>query len=145
PGIAVAREIVRRVPHAQVSFAGTRRGLEARVVPKEGFALDFVRSEGLKGKAIGARLRGMLLLVMTTLDAWRIISKRRPNVVIGVGGYSSGAVVGLAAQRGIATMVLEQNAVPGATNRFLAAHVRAAAVTYDETLTYFRGRGFVAG
>src|SRR5262245_4317115 len=145
PGIAVAREIMRRAPDAQVSFAGTSRGLEARVVPKEGFALDFVRSEGLKGKSIGAQLRAWLLLAKTTVDAWRIISKRRPNVVIGVGGYSSGAVVGLAAQRGIATMVLEQNAIPGATNRFLAAHVRAAAVTYDETLAYFHGRGVVAG
>jgi UDP-N-acetylglucosamine--N-acetylmuramyl-(pentapeptide) pyrophosphoryl-undecaprenol N-acetylglucosamine transferase len=145
PGIAVAREIVRRVPDARVSFAGTTRGIEARVVPAEGFALDFVRSAGLKGKSIAARARGALLLSLSALDAWRILSKRRPQVVIGVGGYSSGAVVRIAAQRGIATMVLEQNAVPGVTNRLLAPHIRAAAVTYDETLAYFHGRGFVAG
>jgi len=145
PGIAVAREIVRRVPNAQVSFAGTTRGLEARVVPAEGFALDFVRSAGLKGKSLFPRIRGLLVLALSTLDAWRILSKRRPQVVIGVGGYSSGAVVGIAAQRGIATMVLEQNAVPGMTNQFLGRHVRAAAVTYEETLPYFHGRGFVAG
>jgi UDP-N-acetylglucosamine--N-acetylmuramyl-(pentapeptide) pyrophosphoryl-undecaprenol N-acetylglucosamine transferase len=65
--------------------------------------------------------------------------------VVGVGGYSSGPVVMLAALRGTATMVLEQNAVPGLTNRWLAPFVRAAAVTYDGTLSFFRGKGFVAG
>jgi UDP-N-acetylglucosamine--N-acetylmuramyl-(pentapeptide) pyrophosphoryl-undecaprenol N-acetylglucosamine transferase len=65
--------------------------------------------------------------------------------VIGVGGYSAGPVVLVAALRGLATMVLEQNAVPGLTNRLLARWVRAAAVTYDQTRSYFRGRAFVAG
>jgi UDP-N-acetylglucosamine--N-acetylmuramyl-(pentapeptide) pyrophosphoryl-undecaprenol N-acetylglucosamine transferase len=66
-------------------------------------------------------------------------------VVVGVGGYSSGPVVLLAAVRGVPTMVLEQNAVPGLTNRWLARVVRAAAVTYEETLPFFRGKGFVSG
>lgn len=145
PGIAVAREIVRRVPDALVSFAGTTRGLEARAVPKEGFALDFVRSAGLKGKSIVARSRGAVLVPLSLVDAWRIISRRRPSVVIGVGGYSAGPVVLVAALRGIATMVLEQNAVPGLTNRLLARWVRAAAVNFDQTRSYFRGRAFVAG
>jgi UDP-N-acetylglucosamine--N-acetylmuramyl-(pentapeptide) pyrophosphoryl-undecaprenol N-acetylglucosamine transferase len=145
PGIAVAREIVRRVPEARVAFAGTARGLEARVVPAEGFSLDLVRSAGLKGKSVIARARGALLVVPSLVDAWRIISRRRPSVVVGVGGYSAGPVVLVAALRGIATMVLEQNAVPGLTNRLLARWVRAAAVTYDQTRSYFRGRAFVTG
>jgi UDP-N-acetylglucosamine--N-acetylmuramyl-(pentapeptide) pyrophosphoryl-undecaprenol N-acetylglucosamine transferase len=145
PGIAVARELLRRDPSVRVSFAGTARGLEARVVPKEGFELDLIRSAGLKGKSIASRLRGAALLPMGLVDATRIILRRRPDVVIGVGGYSSGPVVLLAALGGIPTMVLEQNAVPGLTNRLLARWVRAAAVTFDETLAHFRGRGFVAG
>jgi UDP-N-acetylglucosamine--N-acetylmuramyl-(pentapeptide) pyrophosphoryl-undecaprenol N-acetylglucosamine transferase len=145
PGIAVARELLRRDPSARVSFAGTARGLEARVVPKEGFDLDLIRSAGLKGKSIASRLRGAALLPLGLVDATRIILRRRPDVVIGVGGYSSGPVVLLAALGGIPTMVLEQNAVPGLTNRLLARWVRAAAVTFDETLAHFRGRGFVAG
>jgi UDP-N-acetylglucosamine--N-acetylmuramyl-(pentapeptide) pyrophosphoryl-undecaprenol N-acetylglucosamine transferase len=145
PGIAVARELLRRVPEACVSFAGTARGLEARVIPKEGFELDLIRSAGIKGKSLASRLRGAGLLPVGFADAWRILSRRRPQVVIGVGGYSSGPVVLTAAIRGIATMVLEQNAVPGLTNRLLARWVRAAAVTFEETLTHFPGRGFVAG
>ena len=58
PGIAVAHEIVRRMPGARVTFAGTAQGLEARAVPREGFELDLIRSAGLKGKSLVSRLRG---------------------------------------------------------------------------------------
>ena len=145
PGIAVARELRRRVPEAVVTFAGTARGLEARVVPKEGFELDVLRSAGLKGSSPAALARGLMLLPLSGLDAWRIVSRRRPSVVIGVGGYSSGPVVLAASLRGLPTMVLEQNAVPGVTNRLLARVVTAAAVTFEATVPFFRGRAFVAG
>lgn len=145
PGIAVARALQHERPGTAVSFAGTARGIESRVVPREGFELDVIRSAGLKGKSLGARLRGAALLPMSAVDAWRLLSRRRPDLVIGVGGYSSGPVVAMAAVRGIATLLLEQNAVPGLTNRLLAPLVRAAAVTYESTLPFFRGKGFVAG
>ena len=145
PGVAVAREVLRRSPNARVSFAGTARGLEARVIPREGFALDLIRSAGIKGKSLSARLRGAWLVIPGLLDAWRILSRRRPHVVVGVGGYSAGPVVLLAALRGIPTLVLEQNAMPGLTNRLLARWVRGAAVTYEQSLPFFRGRGFVSG
>ena len=145
PGIAVARELLARVPGARVSFAGTARGLEARVIPREGFELDLIRSAGLKGKSIVARARGAALLPASLIDAWRLLSRRRPDLVMGVGGYSSGPVVIAAALRGIPTLLLEQNAVPGLTNRLLAPWVRAAAVTYEQTLSFFGRRGFVTG
>ena len=124
PGIAVARELLARRPDAQISFAGTARGIEARVMPREGFALDLIRSGGLKGKSVGDRCAGAALVPLGLVDAWRIVSARRPDLVIGVGGYSSGPVVLVAALRGVPTMLLEQNAVPGLTNRLLA-RVRA--------------------
>ncbi|MGH9331994.1 MAG: UDP-N-acetylglucosamine--N-acetylmuramyl-(pentapeptide) pyrophosphoryl-undecaprenol N-acetylglucosamine transferase, partial [Vicinamibacterales bacterium] len=145
PGIAVARELVARAPGSTVTFAGTAHGIEIRVVPREGFELDVIRSAGIRGKSMLARGRGALLLPLGGLDAWRVLSQRRPHLVVGVGGYSSGPVVALAAVRGIPTMVLEQNAAPGVTNRWLARVADAAAVTWEETLPYFRGRGFVSG
>src|SRR5688500_2561053 len=145
PGIAVAREVRRRVPDAVITFAGTARGIESRVVPREGFQLDLLRSAGLKGMSPIALGRGLALLPMGGVDAWRIISRRRPDLVIGVGGYSSGPVVLAAALRRIPTMLLEQNAVPGLTNRTLARFVGAAAVTFEPTLAFFGRRGFVAG
>lgn len=145
PGIAVAHEIVARVPSATVTFAGTSRGLEARVVPREGFELDVIRSAGLKGKSLASLARGVSLLPLSAADAWRVVSRRRPHVAVGVGGYSSGPVIAIAAVRGTRTMVLEPNAVPGLANRMLAPIVDAAAVTYEETLRYFGPRGFVSG
>ena len=145
PGLAVARALKARVPTSQISFAGTATGIEARVIPGTEFALDLIRSAGLKGKSLAALIRGAALVPMAAVDAWRLISKRMPDVVIGVGGYSSGPVVGVAALRGISTMVLEQNAVPGLTNKLLARVVRRAAVTYEGSLKYFGAKAFVSG
>jgi UDP-N-acetylglucosamine--N-acetylmuramyl-(pentapeptide) pyrophosphoryl-undecaprenol N-acetylglucosamine transferase len=145
PGIAVAREVLRRRPDAAITFAGTERGIEFRVVPREGFSLDVLRSTGLKGASGTALVRSVLRLPASGLDAWHIISRRRPHVVIGVGGYSSGPVMLAAVLRRIPTLLLEQNAVPGLTNRLLARIVSAAAVTFESTSGFFGRRGFVTG
>ena len=145
PGVAVARELLRRQPDAHVTFAGTARGLEATVVPKEGFELDVIRSAGLKGRSIVSVMRGLALVPVSFADAWALLSRRRPHAVIGLGGYSSGPVVMMAALRGIPTMLLEQNFVPGLTNRRLARVVRAAALTYDDVNNYFGRKAFVTG
>jgi UDP-N-acetylglucosamine--N-acetylmuramyl-(pentapeptide) pyrophosphoryl-undecaprenol N-acetylglucosamine transferase len=145
PGVAVARELMARLPGSSVTFVGTATGIEARVIPREGLTLDTIRSAGLKGKSPAALLRGLLLLPLSAMDAWRVISRRRPSVVIGVGGYSSGPVVALAALRGVPTLLMEQNATPGLTNRLLSRLVRTAAVTYEESLAAFGSKAFVAG
>lgn len=145
PGIAVARELLKRDASTAVSFVGTASGIESRVVPREGFQLDLIRVAGLKRKSLIQRLRGLLLLPLAALDAWRVISRRRPDVVIGVGGFASGPVLGVAVLRRLPTLVLEQNAMPGVTNRLLASWVRAAAVNFQEALQYFPETGFVAG
>ena len=145
PGIALARELQRRDPSVQVTFVGTAQGIEARVVPREGFELDLIRVAGLKGKSRADRLRGVGLLPAAAADAWRVISQRRPEVVVGVGGFASGPVLALASLRGYPTMLLEQNALPGLTNRLLARFVRAAAVNFEDALSYFPRTGFVAG
>jgi UDP-N-acetylglucosamine--N-acetylmuramyl-(pentapeptide) pyrophosphoryl-undecaprenol N-acetylglucosamine transferase len=145
PGLAVARALKARRHDARISFAGTAAGIEARVIPQTEFELDLIRSAGLKGKSPAAIARGAALVPLSALDAWRVISRRRPDVVIGVGGYSSGPIVGIAALRGVPGMVLEQNAVPGLTNRLLAPFVKRAAVTYEASLRFFGNRGFVSG
>ncbi len=145
PGIAVAQEIRRRHPRSEVVFAGTGRDLEVRALDWLGFDLVRVRSAGLKGKSAGALARGLSTLPLGAWDAWRVITRVAPQVVIGLGGYSSGAVVLIAALRRIPTLVLEQNAQPGMTNRLLAPVVTAAAVSHDRVLSHFHGKGFVSG
>src|SRR5262245_33413402 len=88
PGIAVARELRARQPGTVVTFAGTAKGIESRVIPREGFVLDLVRSGGIKGKSLRERARGAALVPLSLVDARQIVSMRRPDLVIGVGGYS---------------------------------------------------------
>ena len=145
PGIAVARELLTRMPDATVTFVGTASGIESRVIPREGFTLDVIRSAGLKGKSAQSLARGLGLLPLSALDAWNVLTRRRPSIVIGVGGYSSGPVVALARLRGIPTLLMEQNAMPGLTNRLLARVTSAAAVTYEESIPYFGKTSFIAG
>jgi UDP-N-acetylglucosamine--N-acetylmuramyl-(pentapeptide) pyrophosphoryl-undecaprenol N-acetylglucosamine transferase len=145
PGIAVAQELRRRQPTAHVVFAGTGKALETREVERHGFDHARVRSAGLKRKSVRDLMRGLALLPLSVWDAWRVLSRVRPDLVIGLGGYSSGALVLMAACRGMPTLLLEQNALPGMTNRLLSRVVTAAAVSHDAALPYFRGKAFVSG
>ena len=139
PGVATAQELTRRHPGARVVFAGTGRGREVEAVVGIGLEHRRIRSEGLKGKGLVDLLRGLMTLPLSAWDGWRVISAVRPQLVVGLGGYSSGAVVLLAAARRIPTMVLEQNAMPGFTNRMLARVVSAAAL--HEVLGELHRRG----
>src|SRR5207344_653329 len=80
PGIAVARELLARRPDATVTFAGTTKGIESRVVPRDGFELDTIRSGGLKGKSIADPVRGATLVPLGLVDAWNLLSERRPDL-----------------------------------------------------------------
>jgi UDP-N-acetylglucosamine--N-acetylmuramyl-(pentapeptide) pyrophosphoryl-undecaprenol N-acetylglucosamine transferase len=145
PGLAIAREILARRPKAVVTFAGTARGIEARAVPAAGFALDTIRSLGLKGKSPVALARGVATLPLSAVDAMGVIARRRPHVVIGVGGYSSGPIAVAAWLRGVPVLLHEQNAQPGLTNRLVARIAKAIALTYDRTSAGFGEKSFVSG
>jgi UDP-N-acetylglucosamine--N-acetylmuramyl-(pentapeptide) pyrophosphoryl-undecaprenol N-acetylglucosamine transferase len=145
PGIAVAKEILRRDPSSEVRFVGTARGLENKLVPKAGFELSLIDSTGLKNVGAVARARGLIVLPKSFVAARRLIKTFRPDVVIGAGGYVSGPVVLTAALLKLPTLVMESNALPGWTNRVLARFVEKAAVSFDEALPHFRGKGVVTG
>jgi UDP-N-acetylglucosamine--N-acetylmuramyl-(pentapeptide) pyrophosphoryl-undecaprenol N-acetylglucosamine transferase len=145
PGIAVAKEVMRRSPQSEVRFVGTARGLETRLVPQAGFELLLIESAGLKNVSLAARLRGLLVLPKSFFAARRLIREFRPEIVVGAGGYVSGPVLLTAAMMRVPTLVMESNALPGFTNRKLARFVRRAAVTFEAALPYFRGKGVVTG
>jgi UDP-N-acetylglucosamine--N-acetylmuramyl-(pentapeptide) pyrophosphoryl-undecaprenol N-acetylglucosamine transferase len=145
PGIAVAKEIQRRHPNAELRFVGTARGLETRLVPQAGFELSIIESTGLKNVGMMARVRGLLVLPSSFRGARRLIKEFRPGIVIGAGGYVSGPVVLMAAVQRLPTLVMESNALPGWTNRTLARFVDRAAVSFEAALPFFRGKGVVTG
>jgi UDP-N-acetylglucosamine--N-acetylmuramyl-(pentapeptide) pyrophosphoryl-undecaprenol N-acetylglucosamine transferase len=145
PGVAVAKELTRRDPASAVRFVGTARGLETRLVPQAGFELSLIESAGLKNVGLAGKLRGLAMLPGSFLAARRLIREFRPDVVVGAGGYVSGPVLLTAALMRVPTLVMESNALPGFTNRRLALFVDAAAVSFEESLRYFRGKGVVTG
>jgi len=140
PGIALAEEFTTRHPANAVLFVGTRRGLEAKVVPASGFQLETISTRGLKGKRLGQFLLGLLVLPLSFFESWRILSRFRPDVVVGVGGYASGPVVLAAWLRRIPTAVQEQNALPGVTNRILGHFVSAVFISFEESRSAFSAR-----
>jgi UDP-N-acetylglucosamine--N-acetylmuramyl-(pentapeptide) pyrophosphoryl-undecaprenol N-acetylglucosamine transferase len=145
PGIAVAREIMRRHPESRIRFVGTARGLETKLVPQAGFDLSFIESAGLKSVGAGARARGLIILPKSFASARKLIREFRPQAVVGAGGFVSGPVLLIAALMKLPTLVMESNALPGWTNRVLARFVDKAAVSFQESLPYFRGKGVVTG
>src|SRR6185312_3738491 len=145
PGIAVAKEILRREPESQVRFVGTARGLENKLVPQAGFEVSLIDSAGLKNVGAIARARGLLVLPKSLVGARKAIKNFRPDIVIGAGGYVSGPVVLTAALLGYPTLVMESNALPGWTNRVLARFVDRAAVSFEQALPFFRGKAVVTG
>jgi UDP-N-acetylglucosamine--N-acetylmuramyl-(pentapeptide) pyrophosphoryl-undecaprenol N-acetylglucosamine transferase len=132
PAIAIAQEFLARDASRRVVFVGTERGLEKTIVPKAGFPLELISVGGLKGKGLGETMRNLARLPVGFAQAWRLIGKHRPNVVLGVGGYSSGPVLLAARLRGAPTAIHEQNAFPGVTNRLLARVVKSVAVAFAE-------------
>ena len=138
PGVAIAEELRARDPGAEVRFVGTRRGIEARVLPELGWDLALIEVSGLKTVGALGALRGLLRLPRALWQARRVVRQFRPDAVIGVGGYASGPVVLMARLGGVPTAICEQNSIPGLTNKILGRVVRAVFVSFDGTRRFFR-------
>lgn len=132
PAIAIAQEWQARDHQRRVVFVGTEHGLEKSIVPRAGFPLEFISVGGLKGKRGVDLLRNLARLPLGFVQAWKVVGRHRPGVVLGVGGYSSGPVLVAAWLRRRATMIHEANAFPGLTNRIVGRFVTAVAVAFDE-------------
>jgi len=145
PGLAIADEFKRRDTATQILFVGTARGLEKKIVPREGFDLELINIGALKGVSIFERMKSLVELPVSFVAAFGILKRFKPDFVIGVGGYSSGPTLLMAALVRIPTMVVEPNAMPGFTNRVLAWFVDAAALSFEDAKIFFGERGVVTG
>lgn len=118
PALAVARELDAR--GWQVSWLGTPDSFESRVVPTSGFELDTIAAFRLRGQRLTDRVMAPLRLVRAMLQAWRVLRRRRPQLVVGMGGFVTGPGGLVSRLMGTPLVIHEQNAVPGLTNRWLA-------------------------
>jgi len=117
PALAVAEEM--RARGWQVSWLGTRKGLESRVVPDREFEIDWLSVEGIRGKGLVAKASAVAGLMAACLQARRILKQRKPDVVLGMGGFVAGPGGLMAKWLRIPLVVHEQNRIPGTTNRWL--------------------------
>lgn len=134
PGIAVARELVGRGHDpASIHFVGAERGIESRLVPDAGFAITTLPGRGIERRISVANLAAVWGLFVALVRAVALVRRRRPAVVLALGGFASAAVAAAAVLWRVPLVVAEQNARAGAVNRLVARFARASAVPFPET------------
>jgi UDP-N-acetylglucosamine--N-acetylmuramyl-(pentapeptide) pyrophosphoryl-undecaprenol N-acetylglucosamine transferase len=144
PALVVGRKLLALDPGLALTYVGTRREVEQRIMAGHGVRFVPMRIEGLKGRGLKS-LRGLALIPLAFAHALLILLRTRPGLVVGVGGYSSGPIVLLASWLRVPTVILEPNARPGFTNRLLRRAARKAVVAFPSTLPAFKGKGVVLG
>ncbi len=137
PALGVARALEDREPGVQVLFVGSRRGLEERVIPSQGFSLRTLAARGLMGLGWRGKLRSLMGLPWTAMQCLSILASFRPHLVLGMGGFVSGPMVLLAALLGLPTAIAEQNAVAGRTNKMLGRFAGRVFLTFPESAQAF--------
>ena len=137
PGLAVAREFKRRDAMTEVLFVGSELGIESRIVPHEGFALETLPIKGIKGRGMRGLIQALFGIPVSLFRSLRVIRRFRPECIIGVGGYASGPFLLAGKIRGIRCAIMEQNLRPGLTNRILSRLVDRIFATYEGSLAYF--------
>lgn len=118
PALAVADELRRR--GLEVLWLGSRGGFETGVVPAAGFRAEWISIRGLRGKGIRSWLTAPGKILVAMAQAWRVLRRNRPGLVLGMGGFVTGPGGVMARLAGIPLVIHEQNALPGLTNRWLA-------------------------
>jgi UDP-N-acetylglucosamine--N-acetylmuramyl-(pentapeptide) pyrophosphoryl-undecaprenol N-acetylglucosamine transferase len=144
PAIAVARQL--KSAGCRVLFVGMERGAEGRLVPAAGFTLEKIRAGGLKNLGLATRLASMWQLLVATVSQWFWFGEIKPAAVFSMGGYVAGPPVLAALLRGVPVVVMEPNAVPGVTNRWISRWVRRALISFPDTSRFFpEGRTEITG
>ncbi len=118
PALAVADSLLEQ--GWQVSWLGTQKGLESRVIPENGIEIDWLSVAGVRGKGLVSKITAVAMLFKSCVQALNILRRRKPDVVLGMGGFVAGPGGLMAKLLGIPLIIHEQNRVPGTTNRLLA-------------------------
>jgi UDP-N-acetylglucosamine--N-acetylmuramyl-(pentapeptide) pyrophosphoryl-undecaprenol N-acetylglucosamine transferase len=142
PALGTAGYIKEKNPDAEILFVGTKEKMEATLVPKAGFNIEFIDIQGFyrsfKPEDIKHNLVTLSKLLRSSSQAKKIIKKFKPDLVIGFGGYVSGPVLRMAAKMKIPTAIHEQNAFPGVTNKALAKKVGRVMLTSEKAAQYMK-------
>ena len=141
PALAIANEVARREPDADIQFVGAKGGMEMTVVPKHGYPIQAVWISGIhRRKTLRNLIRNLsfpLKLIISLSQAMGIVNRFKPDAVVGVGGFASGPVGRVAAGKKVPLFICEQNAYPGLVNRWLAPKATKVLLGNGAATKYF--------
>ena len=137
PAIAIANELKRRYPEAEILFVGAKDRMEMEKVPEAGYRIKGLWISGLQRKLSWKNLLFPLKVISSLIKARDIVKTFKPDVVIGTGGFASGPVLRVASQRGIPCLLQEQNSYAGITNKLLGGKVDKICVAYSGMEKFF--------
>lgn len=143
PAIAIANELKLRFPACEILFVGAKDKMEMQKVPAAGYKIEGLWISGIQRKLTLDNLKFPFKLMSSLAKSRKIIKDFKPDVVIGTGGFASGAVVKVAQQMNIPTVIQEQNSYPGITNKMLASKANAICVAYDGLDAYFKSNKII--
>lgn len=143
PGLAIAEEFRERNRDTEILFVGTKKGMEARFVPAEGFSIKFIPVEGFVGRSFLDRVLALAKLLIALFKSIMILKEFKADIAIGVGGYASFPVMIVAKLLRVKSVIQEQNILPGIANRLLGRWVDMICVAFEETVPYFPAKKVV--
>lgn len=137
PAVAIANELKSRYPNAEFLFIGAKDRMEMEKIPQVGYNIKGLWISGLQRKLTLSNMAFPLKVVSSVWNAFRIIKKFKPEVVIGTGGFASGPTLYVASFMGIPTLIQEQNSYPGITNKMLSKRANSICVAYNGLDKFF--------
>jgi UDP-N-acetylglucosamine--N-acetylmuramyl-(pentapeptide) pyrophosphoryl-undecaprenol N-acetylglucosamine transferase len=144
PALVLGKSLRRKDPSVKVTYIGSHRPTERELMARQGVRFIPLRVEGLKGRGLG-KFRSLALLPLALVRSYLILFRLKPALVVGVGSYSSGTVVLAASRMKIPILLLEQNVVPGFTNRQLLGRAERVAAAFEASLVNLKGKGVFLG
>ena len=141
PALNIAKAIKKQDPQAEISFVGTKRGIESTLVPKAGYQIDFVQVQGFRRKmnlkGLKENCKALYRAVSSVHQAKKILKVRQPDVVVGTGGYVSWPTVKAASKLGIPCLIHEQNTFPGVTTKKLSKLANVVCISFEGSEKFF--------
>lgn len=137
PAIAIAQKIRENTPDADILYVGTEKGLESDLAPRSGFRFEAISVKGFRRKLSLDTLKTVGVLIKGLSQANALLNREKPDMVIGTGGYVCGPLVFLASLKGCRTLIHEQNAMPGVTNKILSRFVDSVCISYEDSRKLF--------
>ena len=140
PALAIAATIKKNIPDANIAFVGTPKGMENKLVGKEGYKMYHVEIQGIRRSLSLSNLKTAYLALVSPIKAKKIIKEFKPDIVIGTGGYVCWPILVAASKMGVPTAIHESNAVPGVATKQLEKYLDKIFLNFKDTAQYLKSK-----